>query len=666
MRKQPARVWGRLMTRRPIVNRPRRAPARGSGIAKACSRLRHICRPLSAALLLFLCASIRAQTGATAEPAGGNGPPVVSPAMVDAVVTGDKGEPIHGLTAADFHLFEDGKEQAITGFQTHTGPAVPGMSRQQLFALLIGPQSADDQKWIQQAAAKFIADNAGPDRRISIIYTDACYGTISSPFMSEASKLQQALNQWPDLLHCEHPAEPDVNLRTLYYAELAKGLAQVPGHKVVVLFPSHAGPSAEADKKAEAASPTRHAKARGEAKPEAHEDPFDMELEFRKANASVYPVRAQAGGTTPSWALYLAESTGGRELLRGNETGGVFEQLTREQDDSYTLVYQPGLSAEGSCHPLKITVNRPGAAARGRNLYCNVPQVAVAAVKPRENDLDSLAASPDAGNVAGSISVPFFYQANGVARVYLALEIPSPGLDASELNGGVHAEMNVLGLAYIPGGDVVARFTRKAKFDFDTRAQFDDFLRHPLHYECQFEVPPGNYQFKLVFRTAKDHFGVVETPLEIDPFNAAQLSVSAIALSRDVRPISQEDIEDATDQGKNLLLFRGNRIAVSGSDVLPKTGAPEAYFEIYQPLSSAAGPVQLAMHLRVLDEKTGSPTWDSGDVALSGLAQPVSRVIPVALKLPVASLPRGTYRAELTVKNSAGAQAARSVPFRVE
>jgi hypothetical protein len=40
--------------------------------------------------------------------------------------------------------------------------------------------------------------------------------------------------------------------------------------------------------------------------------------------------------------------------------------------------------------------------------------------------------------------------------------------------------------------------------------------------------------------------------------------------------------------------------------------------------------------------------------------------IPVALKLPVASLSPGTYRAELVVKDSAGGQVARSAQFRTE
>ncbi len=587
--------------------------------------------------------------------------------LVDAVVTGQKDEPIHGLTAADFHVLEDGKEQAITGLQPHIGPAALGISQQQRVVLLFGPQSTEDRKWIQQAAGKFVADNAGPNRLISIVYTDVCYNTLSTLFTSDAGRLQRALGEWPDLFHCDHVADPGGDVRPLYYAQIAEGLAQVAGHKVAVLFVANPPSTGAADKKPpETVPPARRGRGKGEKNAEPHQDPFDMELEFRKADVSVYPVEAQAGVATPVWARDLAEATGGYVLSRGSDGLGVFDPLTHEQDESYTLAYVPAASPEGSCHTLKVTVNRPDVKVRGRNLYCNVRQAIVAAVKPKENELESLAESADTGNTAASATVPFFYEASGVARVNVALEIPTPALDPTEVNGKLHAEMDVLGMAYIPGGNVTARFTHKVKFDFDSRRQFDDFLRRPLHYERQFEIVPGNYRFKVVFRSAKDRYGVVEAPLEVDPFNAGQLSVSAIALSRSVQPISPEAAQEETEAGKYPLIFRGNRIAVSGSDVLSKTGTAEAYFEIYEPLASGAGTVQLTMHLRLLDAQSNEQQWNSGDVDLSALAKSGSKVIPVALKLPVATLPPGTYRAELTVKDSAGGQATRSIQFRAE
>ena len=640
---------------------------------------RYVSRAMYAAALSFLFFPLLAQTGGSGAPAAADLQLKTESrlVLVDAVVTGKKDEPIHGLTAKDFRVFEDGKEQTITGFQTHTGPATPGISQQQHFLLLFDGrpnrwESADDQKWIQQSAVRFVADNAGPNRLMSVAYyTPGCM-TIATQFTADVGQLQKSLGVWPSMTRCGHVPDPYGDVRAHSYSQLAKDLAQVPGHKVVALFAAHVpAPVNAANQKPQPppriVSQKNQRPSRRSSTLERNRtltDPKGMQLDFRKADVSVYPVEGQVGAKTPAWALSLADATGGHELNRGNDVVAVFNILAREQDESYTLAYVPKDSPEGSCHPLKITVDRSDVKVRGRNLYCNIREASLASASPLENELANLPASH--ANTAASASAPFFYETGGDVRVDLTIEIPSPVLSPTEANGKLHASMDVLGLAYNLGGAVAARFSDTVRFDFDSRRQFDDFVQHPLRYEHQLKIAPGNYKFKLIFRTAKDRFGVVETPLAVEPFDAEQLSLSAIALSHDVQPISQEAVQEETEQGKKPLIFRGNRIAVSGSDVLSKTGVAEAYFEIYSPPAAGAEPLQLTMHLRLLDAQSDEQKWDSGDVDLSALAKSGNLVIPVALRLPVATLPPGTYHAELTVKDSAEGEAARSIEFRVE
>jgi len=702
MKTSAAELWGRLITCGPIANRSSRAQARPLPFArcpKSSSRGGPPHRSLTvavpmcmcAALLLFLCVPLLAQTGESGAP--GTAPLKIKSesrlVLVDAVVTGKKDVPVSGLTTKDFHIFEDGKEQPITALQSHAGPAAPQMP-QQHFLLLFDGKSNDDLKSIQEPAARFIADNAGPNRLMSIAYYSSGCMTIATQFTADVGQLQHALSTLTNLLRCGLVPDPYGDLQALYYAQLAKDLAHVPGHKVVALFVPNAPPEASADRSVMNDSPDEGTRrlidpalgsgdpgsrasglsglTPGLARPtrNAGRDPFGMEAEFRKADVSVYPVEAQSGARTPGWALHLSDATGGRELNRGNDVLAVFGLLAREQNEAYTLGYVPQESPEGSCHALKVTVDRPGAKVRGRNLYCNVREVSMAAASPLEKELENLADSPHTGNAAASASVPFFYEANGVARVNLAVEIPAPALYPAELNGKLHAEMDVLGMAYNLGDEVAARFSDTVRFDFDNRRQFDEFLRRPLHYERQFKIAPGNYRFKLIFRSAKDRSGAVEAPLAIGPFDARKLSLSAIALSREVQPMSDEAAQEAAQEGKKPLLFRGNRIVVSGSDLLSKAGSAEAYFEIYEPPASGAPPVHLTMRLRVLDAQSNAQKWVSGEIDLTALIKSGNSVIPVALKLPVSTLPPGSYHAELIVKDSAGGQAARSVQFRTE
>jgi VWFA-related protein len=393
----------------------------------------------------------------------------------------------------------------------------------------------------------------------------------------------------------------------------------------------------------------------------------ELKLTIGLASVSLLP----EGGL---WNGQLEVGVYGRD-----DSGNAYESLSKTidlklQQDSYDKVLKAGLPygrsfrLDPKASSLRVIVRDLGSGNLG-TLTMPVPASApldLAAANPLEKELENLAASPHPGNTAASASIPYFYEPSGVARVNLALEIPSPVVDPIEENGKLHASMDVLGLAYKPGGDVAARFSETVKFDFDSRRQLDDFLQHPLRYQHQFEVAPGNYKFKLVFRSAKEGFGVVEVPLAVDAYDASHLSLSAIALSRDVQPISQETAQEEVEAGRKPLIFRGNQITVSGSDVMSKTGVAEAYFEIYEPLAGGAAPVQVTMRLRLLDAQSRVQKWDSGDIDLSALVKSGNSVIPVALKLPVATLPPGAYRAELTVNDPAGGQAARNIQFRIE
>lgn len=119
---------------------------------------------------------------------------------------------------------------------------------------------------------------------------------------------------------------------------------------------------------------------------------------------------------------------------------------------------------------------------------------------------------------------------------------------------------------------------------------------------------------------------------------------------------------------KDFHIFEDGKeqIVVSATDRLERSGLVETYLEVYAPLLKERNPVQLGLHVGLLDGASGERKWDSGNVDLSGLAQAGNAVIPVALRLPVAGLAPGAYRAEFTVEDSAGGRAVRDVEFRLE
>jgi len=90
------------------------------------------------------------------------------------------------------------------------------------------------------------------------------------------------------------------------------------------------------------------------------------------------------------------------------------------------------------------------------------------------------------------------------------------------------------------------------------------------------------------------------------------------------------------------------------------------YLEIYEPLLVGANPPKVGVQLRVMDRKSGEPKMDSGVIEVASFIRAGNPVIPVGLKLPVASLLAGSYRVELTASDSAGKSVVRSADFEVE
>ena len=88
------------------------------------------------------------------------------------------------------------------------------------------------------------------------------------------------------------------------------------------------------------------------------------------------------------------------------------------------------------------------------------------------------------------LQLPYFYTSPNVARVNVAMEIPSQGFKFDKVKGKLHAEMNVLGIAYRPDNTVAAKFSDTMKFDYENKVQVEEFaqesgpLRKPIRY-CQ-------------------------------------------------------------------------------------------------------------------------------------------------------------------------------------
>jgi len=366
-------------------------------------------------------------------------------------------------------------------------------------------------------------------------------------------------------------------------------------------------------------------------------------------------IPAVGGANDMQTVLYeLAAGTGGFVIVNTNDLLGGLQKIAQEQTQYYVLGYTPPESEEGTCHVLRVKVDRGDTKVRSRSGYCNVRTGDLLAGQPVEKKLETAASASQPGNVAATMLAPYFYTSPNTARVNLAIEMPSSVLKFSKEKGKEHAQVNVLGLAYKPDGTVGARFSDQVDLNFDDKDQLEAFLKKPYHYENQFEIGAGKYDLKVVFSSGGDTLGKLEMPLTVYDYDGKQFSISAIALSKELRPLQQagNSLDAALLQDRTPLVTQGLQIVPSGNDHFKKSDVGLFYAEIYDPLLTTATPPKVIVQMVVMDRKTRQKKFETGGPVAD--AKPGTPVAPVGLRLPFDQLPPGSYELEVRAGDSTG------------
>jgi hypothetical protein len=367
----------------------------------------------------------------------------------------------------------------------------------------------------------------------------------------------------------------------------------------------------------------------------------------------------------------LADGTGGFVIHDTNDLLAGLEKIGKEQNEYYLLGYRPATSVEGSCHVLHVKVDRGGTNVRARTGYCNAKPQDLLSGNPIEKQLETRAAATQPGGVAAAMQLPFFYTSPNIARVNVAMEIASESIKFEKQKGKLHGEINVLGIAYTPAGTVGARFSDTVKLDFDDKKEVEEFQKKHLHYENQFDLASGKYNFKVVFSSGGASFGKVELPLEVDPYESGQFAISGLALSK--KYYKAADLGTSLDasllEDKIPLTFNGLQVVPSGTNEFKKGEPAVFYAEIYEPLMAATpdpqNPVAVAIDMRVLDRKTGEQKSDTGLLRIELDKQGTNPVIPLGEKILVDGLAPGSYTLEVSALDSANHEFKRTAEFEL-
>jgi len=613
--------------------------------------------------------------------------------LVDASVADKKGEPVHDLTAKDFHVWEDGKEQTVASLSVETATVAPEKSSKHYLVLFFDDSTLQmsDQLTIRRDAARFVGAWAAPDRYISVIDFGAGL-RITQGFTSLTAPLTQAISSVQSggqgtettiQMTDRNQTAPQPGIQSLSVTIPGMDASNAQSSPRPVANRGRGGPPAISEEQTAAQS----------GKPFAQQDLLSGlqavaeslgSIRGRKTLVLLTGGSASAPSATQMAALIsacnaanvavyvanpasyksLADGTGGGAILNVNDLVGQLGRIAEREDERYVLSYEPPESPAGSCHNLRVTVDRPSVDVEARKGYCSArPAGLVASAKPAEINT----ARANEPKLAASLQLPYFYSSANVARVNLAMEIASEGVKFDKSKGKPHAELHVAGVATKSDGSVAGKFDDAVKLDFETAKEAEAFARQPYHYEYQFDLAPGQYRIRVTVASGATNLGSVEAPLSVEPWDGRRLGLSGVAFSKEARPIADlaATLDDSLLEDHRALVAGSHQIVPSGSSRFRRTDLRLVYLEIYDPPRADPNPSGIALRIRFLDQ-SGNLKRDAGSVNSASFPRQGSPVIPVAFNLPD-SLEPGAYRLEVTAARTDGADSVvRTADFEIE
>jgi VWFA-related protein len=399
-------------------------------------------------------------------------------------------------------------------------------------------------------------------------------------------------------------------------------------------------------------------------------NPYNSASNPFNTSRTIVPQFPPSAATNQQVLAALADGTGGFSIFNTNDLLGGLERIGKEQNEFYILGYVPPESAQGSCHTLKVKMNRGGLNVRSRSGYCNARLENPLDGKPVEKQLEVHAAGGQPGSIHGLFEVPYFYTGPNVARVNLAMEIPSDSLKFDKERGRYKANVNVLGIAYRSDGTIGARFNDTVNLDLD-KDEWKEFTKSPYRYQNQFEAAAGTYKLTVVLSAGSsgDTFGKFETPLTIDPYDGKHFTLGGVVLTNNAQRIA--DIPSGVDsillEDRTPLVVKGMQLVPSATNRFKRSDNVILYTEIYEPsLTIPDSQTKVGFAYRVYNRADNKEVLFTGLAPADDFIHKGNPVIPAGLMVKVKDLPPGGYRLVVqAVDNASNHAPDRSVNFDV-
>jgi hypothetical protein len=346
------------------------------------------------------------------------------------------------------------------------------------------------------------------------------------------------------------------------------------------------------------------------------------------------------------------------------------------QLSQYVISYPLPDSPEGSCHKIRIKVNRRHALVSFRGEYCNTHHPASDPLNGSKlgQRLEAELVAPVNKSVEISLLAVPFYAKPAVARVHVAVDWPEKAFsDLSQSNV-------ILGMVFQTGGGLVARFSDLANGYGSSEHTHFHWLFEPFpywgenRYDTQLDLPPGTYELRVAVGDGKK-FGHSVVPFTVERWNQSELAISQVSLCKIISDVSKNAQKlpgtwtgaAATAPDAYVPLVSNEVEFNPTSDTrFESTDSLYIYFEVYSAAVEKEPQAPIQVQIRVVDLKTGQVVSDSQPISGAPYRKPGSLAIAIGRGIDISKLPKGQYRLDVQAAAATTATDRHSANFTVE
>jgi hypothetical protein len=388
------------------------------------------------------------------------------------------------------------------------------------------------------------------------------------------------------------------------------------------------------------------------------------------------PLRNQTWG-------HVESSVSSRGLWTSPEFAGRFQD---NSEHLYLLSYLPDPELQtGGCHRIQIKVRRANVDVYATDQYCEAQTPSDLLNGTKEGKaLETALSQKEAGKIPLYMQLGALHNGSSQqTRVDVVVKFPWNALLCSwDLNFKFHASIGILVKVFSPDGKLVTRFSdllwpswwptyfRGWQQEYSDAYYLDEAEGHtsrliqelhtndpawlPARYETQFDLPPGQYDLRIILSDGSK-FGRAESSLTVARPDNKRLGLESVFLCKRVRDAHGAAIETAAANFAPQyvpLVSKGVRFLPAADTSFAPHEKLFAYFQIIDPGLARSPAEQIRSHLRIVDAKSGGVVKDFPAVDVTTYEQPGSTVIPIAREIPIDNLPKGQYRLEVQASDA--------------